>query len=266
MDYCLPCRRVLNGAVTCPECGAYDSTTAPPIDRSGGGAPTVDTVLPEILFSEGPSSFESPEPLRPPAPSADAPAARRHPQRLKKYGGRTLAAAALTMLGGLAAVSLLPEHSAGAPGAAASPERVSPDEPEAHVTKSPKATPERRATHPARGSVRDRSSGTTRRPSATATHRESAASPAPTATTSPPVRARPTPRPSHGRPSHSASPTPTTPTPSASPTGSVSTSPTGSPAPSTTGGPVTDTQRELTELLLPERHRSGAVGGMITGR
>lgn len=250
MDYCLPCRRVLNGAVTCPECGAYDSATAPPSDRSGGGAPTVDMMVPEILFSEGPSSFESPEPLRPPA-SADVPAARgRHPQRLKKYGGRTLAAAALAMLGGLAAVSLLPEHSAGAPGAAPGPERVSPDEPEPHVTKSPKATPERPATHPARGSVRDRSSGTTRRPSATATHRESAASPAPTASTSPPVRARPTPRPSSGRPSHSASPTPT---PSASPSGSVSTSPTGTPAPSTSG-PVTDAQRELTELLLPKRH------------
>lgn len=243
MDYCFPCRRALNGAVTCPECGAYDSDMPPPSDRSGG-APAVDTAVLEVLFSEGAGSFEPPAPAWSPVASADAPAARRPcPPRLKKYGGRTLAAATFAMLGGLAAASLLPQHSVGSPRAAPSPEQASPDEPHVPVSESPRASrpPERPATHPARGSVRDRNSGATGRPRPTATHRESPASQTPSAPTGPPVKARPTPRPSPGRPSHSASPTAT---PSASPTGSVSTSPTSSPAPSTTGGPVTDVHGE----------------------
>lgn len=233
MDFCFPCRRALNGAVTCPECGAYDADMAPPSDRSDG-APAVDTAVLEVLFSEGPGSSESPAPPWSPAPSADVPAARRgRPPRLRKYGGRTLAAAAFAMLGGLAAASLLPQHSAGSTRAAPSPEQASPDEPHVPVTESPRASrlPERPATHPARGSVRDRNSGAPRRPRPTATHRETPASRTPAAPTTPPVKARPTPRPSRGRPSHSASPTAT---PSASPTGGVSTSPTSSPAPSAT--------------------------------
>lgn len=236
MDYCLPCRRALNGAVTCPECGAYDSDMATPSDRSGG-ARAADLASLDALVIEGPGSFESPDVSWSPAPSADVPAARRRcPPRLKKYGGRTLAAATFAMLGGLAAASLLSQHSAGPPVAAPSPEQASSDEPHVPDTESPGAsrTPERPATHPARGGARDRNSDATPRPRPTATHRESPAARTPAAPTGPPVKARPTPRPSSGRPSQSASPKPT---PSASPTGSASTSPTSSPAPSTTGAP-----------------------------
>lgn len=263
MDYCFPCRRALNGAVTCPECGAYDSAMPPTSDR-GGIAPEVDTAVLEVLFSEGPASFESPAPPSSPATSADVPAARRHcPPRLKKYRAGTLAAATFAMLGGLAAASLLPQHSAGAPRAATSPEQASPDEPHVPVTESARASlPERPATRPARGSVRDRNSGAPRRPRAATTPRESSTSRTPAAPTGPPMKAKPTPRPSSGHPSHSASPTAT---PSASPTGSISTSPTSSPTPSTTGVPVNDVHGE-SEPLLPDRRRSGAVGGTITGR
>jgi hypothetical protein len=271
MDYCFPCRRALNGTVTCPECGAYDSDMATPSDRSGG-ARAADPAVLDALVIEGPGTLESPDVSWSPTPSADVPTARRRcPPRLRKYGGRTLAAATFAMLGGLAATSLLPQHSAGAgpPQAAPSPEQASPDEPHVPVTESARASrsPERPATHPARGSVRDRNSGATRSPRATATHRESPASRTPAVPTSPPVppvKARPTPRPSSGRPSHSASPTAT---PSASPTGSASSSPTSSPAPSTTGVPVTDVDvGEWTEPLLPDLRRSGAVGGPTTGR
>lgn len=271
MNYCYPCRRALNDAVTCPECGAYDSGMAPPSDRSSD-APAVDTAVLEVLFSEGPDSFESAAPSAPPAPPAEVPEAadtpgarRRSPTWLKKHGRRTLTSAALSVLGGLAAASLVPQHSAGAPKAAPSPERASPDQPSADVTTSPEASPspERPDTRPARGGVRDRSSGMSPRPRATATERESPASQAPAATIGPPVKARPTPRPSSGSPSPSASPT--TP-PSASPTASISISPTVSPTPSATGGPITEALRERTGPLRPDLRRSGAVGGTIAGR
>ena len=236
MDYCLPCRRALNGAVTCPECGAYDSDMATPSDHFGG-ARAADLAALDALVIEGPRSVESPDVSWSPAPPSDGPAARRRcAPRLKKYGGRTLAAATFAMLGGLAAASLLTQHSAGSPMAAPSPEQASSDEPDVSVTESPEASriPQRPTTHPARGSVRDRNSDATRRPRPTATHRESPAARTPAAPTGPPVKARPTPRPSSDRPSQSASPTAT---PSASPTGSASASPTSSTAPSTTGPP-----------------------------
>lgn len=246
MDYCHPCRRALNGAVTCPECGAYDSDMPPPSHRTGD-TPAVDTAQLEVLFSEGSGSFEPSAPPWSAVPSADVPAARRRcPPRLMKYGGRTLAAATVAVLGGLAATTLLPQHSAGAPRAVTSPDQASPDEPHVPVSESPRASrsPERPTTHPGRGSGRNRSSGEASRPRATPTPRESPASPTPAAPTSPPAKAESTPRPSSGRPSAPASPTPP---PSGSPTGSVSPSPTSSPAPSTTGVRVTDVLGILTE-------------------
>ncbi|WP_455247937.1 SCO2400 family protein [Streptomyces xantholiticus] len=252
MDYCHPCRRTLNGTVTCPECGAYESDMAPPSDRSGD-APAADPAVWDVLFSEEPHSFESPDASWSPSSSADVPEARRRcPPRLKKYGGRTLAAATFAVLGGLAAASLLPQQSAGSPQALPSPEQSSPDEPDVHVTESPTVSrpAERPATRPARGGgVRDRSSAGTRIPRATATPRESAAPQAPAATSPPPpVKPRPTPRPSNGRPSQSASSPPATPptsppaSPPASPSASVSASPPSGPTPSTTGVPVPDRQ------------------------
>ncbi|WP_444545426.1 SCO2400 family protein [Streptomyces xantholiticus] len=255
MDYCSPCRRPLNGTVTCPECGAYESDTAPPSDRSVA-APEADPAVWDVLFSEEPHSFESPDASWSPTSPADVPEARRRcPSRLKKYGGRTLAAATFAVLGGLAAASLLPQHSAGTPQALPSPERVSPDEPDVEVTESPtnSRSAERPATRPARGGgVRDRSSAGTRIPRATETPRESPAPRAPAATSPPPpVKARPTPRPSNSRPSQSASsPTATPPasppaSPSASPSASVSASPPSGPTPSTTGVQVPDRQYEI---------------------
>ena len=246
MDYCIPCRRTLNGTVTCPECGAYEADTVPANDRSDS-APAADPAVLDGLFSEGPGSYESPDVSSSPTPTADVPAARRRcPPRLKKYGGRTLAAATFAMLGSLATALLLPQQSAGTPGAAPSPEQATPDEPDVRVTEPPRASrsPERPATHPARGDVRDRKG--TGRPRATATDRESPTPQASAATTSPrpPVKARPTPRPSSARPSKPASPPTATPPPSppASPPSSPSASPTSSPLPSTTGVPETGGQ------------------------
>ncbi|WP_420877920.1 SCO2400 family protein [Streptomyces agglomeratus] len=261
MDYCVPCRRTLNGTVTCPECGAYDSGLQPPSDRAAE-APAIGTAAMEVLLNEGPGPVEPPDvprhaadPAAVPAtlpPSAAVPTARarsatvavpqlqRHrPPRWKKYGGRALAAATFAILGGLATASLLPDRSAGAPQAAPSPDQASPDEPQEEATEPPKASrsPERTATRPARGTARDRNKGVTRRPLATPTPPKPPASKAPTsAPAPPPAKVTPTPSPSSGRPSKSP---PATTTPSPSPTGSVSASPTGSPAPSTPGAPVT---------------------------
>lgn len=98
MDYCVPCRRTLNGAVTCPECGAYDNGMAP-LGDWGGGAAEVDTAAMEV--SEGRDSAEPrgvPSSLTPSVPgasvTADVPEDRRHGSpRWKKHGVRTLAAA-----------------------------------------------------------------------------------------------------------------------------------------------------------------------------
>jgi hypothetical protein len=241
MNYCIPCRRPLNGTVTCPECGAYESETAPANDRSDS-APAADPAALDGLFSEGPGSVEPSGVSSLPLPTAEEPAARRRcPPRLKKYGGRTLAAATFAMLGSLATALLLPQPSAGTPGAAPSPERASPDEPDVRVTEPPRASPspspERPATHPARGDVRDRDG--TGRPRATVTDRESPTPRTPTATSSPPppVKARPAPGPASGLPTKPAS-SPTV-TPSATPPSSPSASPTSSALPSITGVPET---------------------------
>ncbi|MGN9793094.1 SCO2400 family protein [Streptomyces sp. OZ13] len=253
MDYCLPCRRTLNGTVTCPECGAYESDTAPSSDRSVG-APAADTAVWDVLFSEGPGCLESPDAAWSPTSSADVPAARRRPPaRLKKYGGRTLAAATFAMLGGLAAASLLPQDSTDPPRALPSPEQPSPDEADVDVAGSPTVSrsPERPATRPARGGgVRERGPAGTPRPRATATPPESPAPQAPAATSPPPpVKARPAPRPSTARPSQSAS-SPTA-TPPASPPVSPSASPPASPSASVSASPPNAGTRSTTGVPVP---------------
>jgi hypothetical protein len=224
MDYCIPCSRTLNGAVTCPECGAYDPGMAQPSDRRGG-APAVEAAMPEVRSSRGPSSSGSPLPGSPTA-SQDLSADRYdRPARLKKYAVRSLAAAAFTLLGGLATASVFPPSTA--PRAASIPEQPSPEEPGVRVPDS-QASPQRVTTHPARKGVRDRNGDGIRRPLPTATRSTSPVS-RPPATTSapPPVKAKPTPRVSSGRRPSSPSQTAT---PSARPSASSSASPSVSPS------------------------------------
>lgn len=232
MDYCIPCSRTLNGAVTCPECGAYDAGMAQLSDRRSG-APAVEAAMPEVSLSEGPSFSESPLPGSPTA--AQDPSTDRYdrPARLKKYAVRSLAAAAFTLLGGLATASVFPQSTA--PRAASIPEQPSHEEPEVRVP-DPQASPERVTTHPARKGVRDRSDDGIRRPVPTATRSTSPAS-RPPATTSapPPVKAKPTPRSSSGRRPSSPSQTAT---PSARPSASPSLSPSPSPSVSISASPT----------------------------
>lgn len=237
MDYCIPCNRTLNGAVTCPECGAYDSGITQLSERRDG-APAVGAAMPEVRFDEGPGSSESPLPESPllgsPTPSPDLPAVRPdRPSRLRKYAVHSLAAAAFTILGGMATASVL--HQPAAPRAASTPESSSA-EPEVVVTDSP-ASPERVPTRPAREGVADRNGDGNRRPLPTPPRSKPPVS-RPSATTSapPPVREKPTPRPPSSRrpstPSRTATPSTR---PSASPSGSISASPTASSSPSSTG-------------------------------
>lgn len=224
MDYCIPCSRTLNGAVTCPECGAHDPGMAQVSDRRGG-APTLETVIPEIRSGRGPNSSGS---LLPGSPTASRdPSADRYerPVRLKKYAVRSLAAIAFTLLGGLATASVFPQPTA--PRAASIPEQPSPDGPGVRVPDS-QASPERVSTHPARRGVRDRNGDGIARPLPTATRGMALVS-RPPATTSapPPVKAKPTPRASSGRRPSSPSQTAT---PSARPSGSSSVSPSTSPS------------------------------------
>ncbi|WP_420710976.1 SCO2400 family protein [Streptomyces sp. NRRL S-118] len=279
MNYCVPCRRPLNNTVTCPECGAYDDDMALP-GGSGDGAPAVDTAAMEALFSVGPDPVEPPAPSPAiPAPrkraaeTAPAPASptevpegrRRHgAPRWKKYGARTLAAAAFTMLGGIAAGTVLPDptakpQSADLPDVPPGPEQSPTEPPQGHATAPPRASspPERAVTHPARGSSRDRADEVIRPPRATVTHPPSHSPTAPPATTTPPsATPTPAPHPSSGRPSPSPTPTaPSTPPPTATPTPSPSSStgtpPTDDPTPSPTVRPLADALRGGTERLLP---------------
>lgn len=287
MDYCVPCRRTLNGAVTCPECGAYDSAMAPtggiPVAATGG-IPVAATDVPEIRPEEetatGGASDVAPAPAdtaTPPGPLATAPAVAaaavaapvRHPRprRWRTYGGRTLAAAAFAVLGGLGTSSLLADGSAGLPQAAPSPELPSSDGPREHGTAGPTASaaPERPATHPARGAARERNGGAPGRPRVTppSARPPAARTPAPVPDSAPPpVTDGPSARPSTGRPV--PSPSPTAPT-SPSPGGSTGASPTGSPSPSTSEVPVTDALPE--RVPLPASVRRGVAGGaVLTGR
>ncbi|OQD57861.1 hypothetical protein BM536_000120 [Streptomyces phaeoluteigriseus] len=234
MDYCIPCNRTLNGAVTCPECGAYDPDVAQSSDRRDG-TPDVDAAMPEARFGGGPNSSGSPLPGSP-TPSQDLPADDR-PARLRKYAVRSLAAAAFTLLGGLATAWVLSQPTA--PRAASIPAPPSLEDPGGRVTDSPAApaSPERVTTHPARKGVRDLDGGGIRRPLPTATRSKSPVSRPPVATTStpPPGKAKPTPRTSSSRPtSPSRTATPSA-TPSASPSGGVSASPSVSGSPSGRG-------------------------------
>ncbi|GAA3135726.1 hypothetical protein GCM10017687_60230 [Streptomyces echinatus] len=235
MDYCIPCNRTLNGAVTCPECGAFDSGMAQPSERRDG-APAVDAAMPEVRFGGEPEFSESPLPGAPTAPQ-DLPAdPYARPSRLKKYAVQSFAAAAFTIIGGLATASVV--HQSTAPRAASVPEPP-PAEAEVRVTGAPaaSASPERLPTHPARKGVRNPSGDGIRTPPPSPPRSESPVS-RPPATTSapPPAKEDPTPRPS----SSSRRPSPPTRTatpstrPSASPSGSVSASPTSSGSPSST--------------------------------
>ncbi|MGV9251582.1 SCO2400 family protein [Streptomyces sp. NPDC003697] len=265
MDYCIPCSRTLNGTVTCPECGAYDSelaqtidcansaptvnATVPkarfgqepgsrpaqPIDRDNS-APAVNTAVPEVHFGQEPGSHEVPDVSWPPdLPQAAPSAGRNRPGRLKRHAGLALVAAAFTLFGGVATASLLPEQTS--PRAARIPEHPIPDESRFQAAQSP-TPPEPTATHSSRagrrGTIGDRPS----RPRPTASHRESPTVRTPAATTSspPPVKADPTPRPPSSRPgSTSRTATPSR-SPSVRPSGGVSASPTVSASPSTEGG------------------------------
>ncbi|MGA5041973.1 hypothetical protein ACPCA8_33770 [Streptomyces capoamus] len=235
MDYCIPCNRTLNGAVTCPECGAYDSGMAQPGER-GDGAPAVGAPIPDARPTGAPDGAALP------GPSIAARDLPEHgygrPSRLRKYAVRSLAAAAFTILGGLATASVLPQSAA--PRAASPPEpSFTEPEPEVRVTGSP-ASPEREPTRPARRGVRDRS-GDGGRQSAPAPPRGTppvSRSSTPTTSAPPPVEEKPTPRPTRSR---RPSPPPRTATPSsrpsASPSVSVSASPTRSGSPSASASP-----------------------------
>lgn len=224
MDYCIPCSRTLNGAVTCPECGAYDPGVAELSDRRGG-APTVEAAMPDVRSGRGPSSSGWPLPGSPTV-SQDLSADRYdRPARLKKYAVRSLAAAAFTLLGGLATASVFPQSTV--PRAASIPEQPAPEEPGVRVPDS-EASPERVATHPARKGVRDRDGDGIRRPLPTATRTTAPVSrPPATTSTPPPVKAKPTPRGSSSRRPSSPSQTAT---PSARPSAGSSASPSVSPS------------------------------------
>ncbi|MFI1400527.1 hypothetical protein [Streptomyces sp. NPDC020681] len=244
-----------------------------PLSDWGSGAPEVDTAAMEVLFGEGRDSAEPrgvPSSHTPSVPrasvAADVPEDRRHGSpRWKQHGVRTLAAATFAVLGGLASASLVPHYSAGLPQAAPNPKLATPDEPQAHDTRKPPTAspaPERPATHPGRGTARNRNGGVTRRPDTTSTQRESPApqaSPAPASP--PPVKARPTPGPSSGRPSQAPLPPPT-PAPSPTTSADASASPTGSPTPITPGEPTTDARSELAGPLLPGLIAGGADRGI----
>ncbi|MEV7689691.1 hypothetical protein [Streptomyces bungoensis] len=225
MDYCIPCNRTLNGAVTCPECGAYDSGAAEAADRGDSAAATAAT-LPDTRFGVEPAPQEALEILESPT----APRGER-PRKLKRYAGRALAAAAFTVLGGVAAATLLPQQTT--PRAAPAPDQPLPDESRVQVTDAP-AAPSPTATHGTREAHRGRVAGRSARPGPTASRRQPAAVRTPTATavSRPPATADPTPRRPSGRPSPTAQTGTPTARPSASPSGTAGASPSASASPS----------------------------------
>lgn len=233
MDYCSPCSRTLNGAVTCPECGAYDPGAAQSSEGKEAAA-TVETPMP-WLHSNGVPNSSGPSLPGPPAVPQDPPADRNgRPARLKRYAVRSLAAATFTLLGGLATASVLPH--AAAPRAASTPEQPSLEGPEVRLPDA-QASPERASTHPARKGVQDRDGDGTRRPPP-ATRGTSPAPRSPSPTSAPPsAKAKPTPRATStrrpGPPPRTAVPSPRpSASPSASASAGVSASPTSSGSPS----------------------------------
>lgn len=137
MDYCSACRRILNGALVCPGCGAYAPDIAPPAHHSHGTAASAATASQAWRVAEWPAPGSYPgthhaeaEPIGSGAPgdaTADASttgasggpegtastgqgraARRRQLARWKKNKRRAAAATAVALVGGGLTVAALP--------------------------------------------------------------------------------------------------------------------------------------------------------------
>lgn len=138
MDYCYTCRRILNGALTCPGCGAY----APDIDPALVGSLREDPYVPGYPAGGpaplppanpvAPSRFSAPEPEPEPAPepvlgpASIAPtlhrgraARRRQMARWKKTRRRAGIATAVALFGGGVTVASMSHSGRGTTASAA---------------------------------------------------------------------------------------------------------------------------------------------------
>ncbi|GAA1906397.1 hypothetical protein GCM10009753_41270 [Streptantibioticus ferralitis] len=267
MDYCSSCRRVLNGALVCPGCGAYAPDIAPPAHRPHSTAPTAMT------WDEFPAPASHPGTHRPdPAPFgtgvseaavADEPVAasssgfegtatgqgraarRRQMARWKKSRRRAAVASAVALVGGGLTIAALPSGpSTGHAQAAtmpkpATPESVRPDTTVSSTARPDTQVPQHRGT--------DTSSPVTTSPPQLTTVQATPAptmSPQPdtTVTTHPPTATSPLPRttpaPTNATPVyHTAAPAPQTNAPTST-DGSGAGAPSASPAPPTASSPT----------------------------
>lgn len=131
MDYCSSCRRHLNGALSCPGCGALApdldalmEAAAPRVREDGGfpASPRYEEVLASALQGAGPEAAAD---EYTPAPTQGRAARRRQLARWKKNKRRALIATAVAMVGGGLTVSALPTGShQGRATAASSPSLV----------------------------------------------------------------------------------------------------------------------------------------------
>ncbi|MEU8827307.1 hypothetical protein [Streptomyces sp. NPDC048636] len=235
MDYCASCRRTLNGVVTCPECGAYDPLAGPADPK----ALSTRAIAQQVFGPERrEDTAEAVAPLT--AQLGAVTLTQPSPVRRSKRRRRAVAVAALAVVGGLAAGSLLlTQRSEGPSHTVSERDGKTPGEPEADTSESTPGTavsPASRA--PDRASRQGRPTFTAPPPTTTPPRpspgasepaaEESGAPPSATRTRKPP-KETPTRRPSH---------TPRPPKPSSSgrpgpiPSGTATPSPSGSGSPS----------------------------------
>ncbi|MDQ0935302.1 SCO2400 family protein [Streptomyces turgidiscabies] len=136
MDYCSTCRRHLNGALTCPGCGAYAPDIAPLAD--GTPAPAAGTVaaarqVQSQVWNDADSDAEasSAAPAEHPYDGPDGPspapsgraARRRQRERWKKTQRKALVATAVALVGGGLTVASLNRQTPDRTQAASAPDR-----------------------------------------------------------------------------------------------------------------------------------------------
>ncbi|MGW3048320.1 SCO2400 family protein [Kitasatospora sp. NPDC001175] len=138
MDYCAPCRRHLNGALSCPGCGAPASAEAP-------------------FAGSTPGPADHPGPVTDPLPGPAEARRNRRSRRRSRRRGRLLAVTAVTLaLGGAGVLALTPPQSGGPTGPAPTPAAEDHGPEVALQTAPPAPSPITPSTSPSAGATRSR--------------------------------------------------------------------------------------------------------------
>ncbi len=133
MDYCVSCRRHLNGALSCPGCGVSSGTPPVPVPSYEAGYAYPAQEDPTGAYPTGAEALPYAPglpPTRTAARTAGQPRARRRRRPPKRRRGALVLSAVGLVVGGLGAVALSSGPSDGVAAPAGSPDTAQPSPPD----------------------------------------------------------------------------------------------------------------------------------------